>query len=336
MDLRRRAMRPGDVRECAEIVAAHPVIGARYGRTIKDLAVAWLRLLESEARTAVVVERIEGSRATICVVGVSIFANDDFVRELKAVPLVWIGPELAKRVKNGNSPILTREQMRQSNSRGGMNLVVWEGCFGRGAENVPEVQRAMMNAFVEDHRGFLWKEVIGSQAESAERLEWMMMTGGMFWDPAQGKYIRSLKGEREKIASRPHMIGITRDLEARGGKGWSSSWVGALFDYRPPRLGFSAREQQLLLLAATGECGTDSALADALGVATGTVKKMWLSIYGRVADERPEIVPDQAHWDSGRGIEKRRRLLAYLREHPEELRPCSRRYLPARQSERHR
>jgi hypothetical protein len=57
---------------------------------------------------------------------------------------------------------------------------------------------------------------------------------------------------------------------------------------------------------------------------------MWVSIYQRVEDCLPELIGDPLRSDlpaSGRGREKRRRLLAYLREHPEELRPVSRKLL---------
>jgi len=57
---------------------------------------------------------------------------------------------------------------------------------------------------------------------------------------------------------------------------------------------------------------------------------MWVSIYRRVEDCLPELIPDALRSDtpaSGRGREKRRRLLAYLRKRPEELRPVSRRLL---------
>ncbi len=57
---------------------------------------------------------------------------------------------------------------------------------------------------------------------------------------------------------------------------------------------------------------------------------MWVSIYCRVEDYMPELICDPLQSDipaGGRGKEKRRRLLAYLRDHPEELRPVSRKLL---------
>jgi hypothetical protein len=67
-----------------------------------------------------------------------------------------------------------------------------------------------------------------------------------------------------------------------------------------------------------------------LGTSLSTVKNTWRSIYNRAAARLPDLFPDHARADlrlSQRGKEKRRFLLAYLREHPEELRPVSRKLL---------
>ncbi|HXX45373.1 MAG TPA: hypothetical protein VEJ38_11635 [Candidatus Acidoferrales bacterium] len=322
-------MQPKDVPECAEIVASHPVIGARYGPAIRHLQLAWLRLLECEAYNATVFEKLGVSQGRICAVGVSLIVTDEFVRELKTPPLVWIGPELAVRLTQGRSPALSRKQLQEANSRGGLNLVCWEGCIRPEYETSAEVHRALIKAFIETHRGFLWKEIIASQADSADRIEWTVQTGGLIWDPVKAQYVDLSNLDARKIVHKPHLMGIMREIDARRDKSWAASWIGSLFDYSPPQLGFSYGEQKLLLLALAGEA-TDQELSTAFGVSLPTIKKMWLSIYGRVADRQPRIIPGGARAGTGaseRGSEKRRHLLAYLREHPEELRPVSQRLL---------
>ena len=83
MTICRRPMEPKDVRECAEIVAKHPVLGPRYGSRIGDLSKAWLRLFDCQAARGMVLQAADGPRAPICFVGVSVFLNDNFVREMK-------------------------------------------------------------------------------------------------------------------------------------------------------------------------------------------------------------------------------------------------------------
>jgi hypothetical protein len=106
--------------------------------------------------------------------------------------------------------------------------------------------------------------------------------------------------------------------------------VGALFDYSPPKLGLIPSEQPLVLSALPG--ATDQRLAAMLGVSLPAVKKLWASIYLRVDDNLPELIANRDRSDplvASRGKEKRRRLLDYLRNHPEELRPVSRKLLAA-------
>lgn len=318
-------MRPKDVAECAAIIARHPVIGPRYGRAITDLPAAWLRLLDFEAKGAVVLEELNGSHATICFVGVTVFASDDFVREMKTPPLFWVGPELAKRTAQGKPPVLSSKQLREANSNGGLNLVTWEGCIRPGFEENSEIHRAILNGFIEEHRGYLWKEAIASQLKSVERLEWTLKTGGLAWNPERGCYEEFLPKAPQEFLRGPHLAGVTRGIEhSRAG-----SWVGALFDYHPPQFAFSRGEQRLLLAALSGK--TDAKLADDLGTSVSTIKNTWRSIYNRMASRMPELLSDDSQGDvriSDRGKEKRRHLLAYLREHPEELRPVSQKHLP--------
>jgi hypothetical protein len=327
MGLHQRFMQPGDIRECVDIVANHPVIGPRYGPVINDLPAAWLRLLQSEAGNTNVVHAGEGSGGRICFFGVSAIVRDDFLRELKTPPHFWLGPELTRRMTMGESPLLTGKQLREANSHDGLNLVCWESGFRLEYETNGEVQRYMMSGFIQAHRGYLWKEVISAQSWTPDHLDFILKTGGHLWNPLAGGYMSStLKTDLSDIVSKPHVVGITRDLEVKRQRDWAGSWVGALFDYHPPRLGLNRSEQGLLSSALPG--ATDEQLAEILGVSLPAVKKRWVSIYRRVEDYMPElIIPDPPRSDIpaiGRGKERRRRLLAYLREHPEELRPVLR------------
>jgi len=317
-------MRPPDVRKCVSLIAAHPVIGPRYGKAIADVPAAWLRLLGYEARSTVVFEEVQDARVRIWGVGVSVFVNDYFMRELKTPPLFWIGPELARRIARGNSPVLADRALRDANASGGLNLLTWEGCIAPQDANRPETYNRMIQAFIEEHRGFLWKEIIGAQAHTAETVRSMLKTGGALFDPVRGRWVDSHEEDPEEIVTKPHLIGLDREM-ARTRPG---SWVGGLFDYEPPRCGFSRGEQRLLLSALGGE--TDEQLARALAISRSAIKKTWHSIYDRVASCLPELVLGESRLDTSmfeRGKEKKHRLLGYLRDHPEELRPVSRKLL---------
>ena len=59
-----------------------------------------------------------------------------------------------------------------------------------------------------------------------------------------------------------------------------------------------------------------------LDVSIHGLKKLWRGIYERIQDRMPEFFGADAGADEGRrGPEKRRQVLAYVRQRPEELRP---------------
>lgn len=324
MALRSRPMQPKDVRECVEIIATHPVIGARYGRMVRSLGPAWLRLLGSEAMITAIYEEVDAATVRTCGFGVGIFVRDEFMHELKSPPLFWFGPELAKRVTAGNSPALSDREIREANSGGGLNVIVWEAVPRQGFANRPDVYHLMVEAYRQLYRGFLLKEMITAQAESVQRLQWSVDVGGLFWNPTRARYVKSPRVNAEEFVREPHIVGITRELELNR----LGSWVGTLFDYQPPHFGFSRSEQRLLQAVLAGESGTDQELSETLGVSLPTIKKMWHSVYRRVTDCRPETIRDcERAGTPERGKEKRRHLLAYLRRHPEELRPVSKKTL---------
>lgn len=312
-----RPMRPKDVRECIEIVAAHPVVAPRYGADISILGKVWLGLLGQEAFRPVVFEETRNSHAGIIGVGVSVFVSDDFLRALEQRPFFWVGPELTRWLSSGQSPLLSDCEMRQRNAKGGLTVATWEGAIRSQLLNCPELLTTFCSAFIENHQGFLLKEVLG-QGMTRDTLDLSLRSGFLLLQE-DGRYADSVERPLDEVFEKPHHIGLTRELAlSRVG-----SWVGSLFVYQPPQFGFRPSEQRLLLTALRG--GTDSELSDELGISLSAVKKTWLLIYDRVSGHLPGFSSNHDHLEGAteRGKEKKQRLLNYLREHPEELRPAS-------------
>jgi hypothetical protein len=327
MTIRYRPMQPKDAQACAAIVARHPEHGARYGDSIRHLAPAWLKLLGSDGFVSAVFEELQGAKPTILGAGIATFVSDNFIRELKSAPHFWIGPEITLRLSRAESPVLSDRQVREANTFGGLNVAVWQ--TGVLPEDMlrGNVANTIMAAFVELYSGFLLKETV-TQAETREQGEACGAAGGLLWDHHGGRY-RSFAGVSvQNLLSQPHVIGLSRDLALRS----SGSWNASMFlSYRPPRVGFSRSEQKLLLHGLNG--GTDQEIGRNLGVSLAAVRKSWRLIYERVAATAPEILSNVMQRDGKsheRGKEKKHHLLAYLREHLEELRPVSRRLLKGR------
>lgn len=289
-------------------------------------------MLKYEPHFAAVFFADEGPRAPICFFGINAVVHDDFLREIKGPAQFWFGPELARRIVKGESSLLTDKQLREANSGHGLNLLCWEGLARSGwsgYEGNSELHHYMMAKFIQIHQGYLWKEVIANQAESADRLLFFLQTGAAFWDPLIAAYTSELRKKRSPRTRRQSPCSWQDPRSGTPGAARLGRKLGGrLFDYRFPTLGFSLSEQRLLSSALLGT--TDEQLAEMLKSSLPAVKKMWVSIYRRAAECLPELLPGSIEPDipaGGRGKEKRRGLLAYLREHPEELRPISRKLL---------
>jgi hypothetical protein len=96
------------------------------------------------------------------------------------------------------------------------------------------------------------------------------------------------------------------------------SIASELFQHRyQPQFSFSRGEQELLEAALDG---MDDALASkALFVSVAAIKRRWAGIFEHVGAVRPDLCPRGG--DGTRGVQKRQRVLGYVRSHPEELRP---------------
>jgi DNA-binding CsgD family transcriptional regulator len=317
MSIRWRPMRPRDVPDCVEIVAAHPVLAQRYGLALHDLQGVWLGLLGHEAFRAFVFEEIHNGAPRIFGAGVSVFVSGEFLGKLKTPPFVWVGPKLTNQEASGPSPLLSDREVREANANRGLDMVVWEAIVRPEDFLRFEVNVAVVSAFVEVHRGFLMREVLGQPIVIEQLLA--TLHGGALFLNSEGRYIDSLDVSREKAVAEPHFYGITREIAlSRAG-----TWLGSLFIYEPPRLGFRPSEQRLLLTALRG--GTDEELAQELGISLSAVKKTWLLIYERASMQLRDYCTnhDGPNGATERGKEKKQRLLNYLREHPEELRPAT-------------
>jgi DNA-binding CsgD family transcriptional regulator len=323
MSVRYRPMEPKDVRRFAEHIAAHPVLGLRYGKLIKDLPASIRRVLGQDSITAVVFEEFLDSTTQFLGAGVAAFVKDDFLQELKTALRFWVGPEFVKRINGGNSPLLSDAEVRDSNSSVGVNLVVWHNSMHPADIIRLGASTKVMIAFEESYRGFRLRELI-AQADCIEHMMAMRKAGGLYFNRVQRTYGKYPEFKPANFSDEPRNVGITREVALTH----AGSWVASLFLGLPPQFGLNRSEQRLLAAALAG--GTDWEIADSLGISPFTVKTTWRAIYDRVALCLPDLVPDRSHDDGqahARGKQKKQRLLDYLREHPEELRPVSRKLL---------
>jgi len=320
--IRYRLARPDDIATCVKFIADHPVLGPRYGASIEHLGTVWRRFLGSDSLFSIVSEETApGSSRTVCS-HIASFISDDFATELVTPPLKWIGPELVNRCLHGMAPVLTDAEVRHANSTEGLNLLIWPTGPRADFENLPELFQGSQVVFFDAYRGFNIKRL---QAQATHPIEMVMAvnSGGWCLRGTASAHFQSFHEPPEAMFLQPHILEATKEMAAEQ----PGTWINLFFVYRKPVIGFTRGEQRLLSAALQG--GTDGELSHLLGVSLSAVKKMWASIYLRVqSGEQFDLrIEFDESVDGDRGKEKKQKLLVYLREHPEELRPYSLRLL---------
>jgi DNA-binding CsgD family transcriptional regulator len=326
MSVRYRPLRPNDISIFMEHFSRHPILSRRYGRTIEDLPEALKHTFREDYTVINIFEESTGNGTRFLGAGMAAFVHEAFIRAVKTTPDFWLGPELVKRIVSGNSPLLSKAKLREANAVGELSLLVWHNAVHPQDLRRMDVAVAVMTAFEETFRGFRMREIF-VQLDSMEHLDGLRAAGGLYFDLTQGCYGPIPPNINEvNFNDQPRNAGITRDLTLRV---TGCTWVASMFAYGAPHFGFNPSEQRLLLSALKGG-DTDEALSHALGISVSGVKKTWRSIYERAADRNPGLCPSHSGEDQAetRGKQKKQRLLSYLREHPEELRPFSRRRSP--------
>jgi DNA-binding NarL/FixJ family response regulator len=317
MKFRRRPMKHSDVDQCVGIFTEHPDFILQYGGQRRPLRNILKRLIGTEGFLAFVFEEIYEHRVELLGVGGIAFLNDEFVNQAKKPPYFWIAPTLTHRLLEGIAPILSDTEVCKKNTLEGLTVFSWPLGFRGEYLLHPEFLNYLMGSFIAEVRGYNLKEYLGQMTE-VEAARATLHSGAVLLT-INGRYSELPQGDEKQLLSSPHLFVITRERALQQVGAWSSS----LFIYSPPIIGFSRGEQRLLEQALRSF--NDEELAKELEISVSAVKKAWSSVYERVDRSDVGILPSNSDEseNGGRGKGKRHRLLAYIREHPEELRPIS-------------
>lgn len=268
----------------------------------------WTRLLGQPGFNADVVEDLSRPPdQRLVALGMAIALDERWRRQLATDPPPNAPALLYEELLDGRFQPLTDKEIGLANGRGEVAFMVLHYHQVLNDFDNPdavEIVGVAMNLFRHAHSGYrllhLYQEGMGPQAAFLQSMGFRPRTA------------RQQDGV-------PELFGLGRDEAARLLPG---SPVRDAFQFTPPRFRFSAAERRMLRLAVTQM--TDEQIGEELGVSLHGLKKLWRSIHQRALDAMPHLFEDGGVAEAGtRGPEKRRTLLQYLRQHPEELRPYS-------------
>ncbi|UUX96342.1 helix-turn-helix transcriptional regulator [Aquabacterium sp. J223] len=308
--LRHRFLQPADFTDALDLLPAWLPLSAAQREALPAL---WRRLLLEPGFNADVIEDLAappGQR--LLAMGMAIALDDGWARRLRggdAPPGVArhvYADLLAGRLRLPDDATLARLNGGEGDGVAFLVLHYQQRHMAFDDPRTMSLLSVAMSAFRHAHAGHrigvLWQEA---------------------WGPEQD-VMRSM-GHREQPtalapggADGPRLFGLTR---AEALAMLPGSHLRDVFEHRAPRCFFSAAERRLLRRAVGDE--SDEEIAALLDISIHTVKKLWAAVYARAARQMPELLGDApaAAVEGVRGPEKRRSLIGYLRQHPEELRP---------------
>jgi hypothetical protein len=299
-----RPIAEGDLLTCLEIQPAclgDQIVGRSAAVRV------WKTLLENPSFQANVIESdrpLAGHKIVAC--GMGVFVTKAFADREIQKPQPGLNARIIAGIASGESILLSRAQIASGNAGEGIDFVNMYGTWREGILNpdqLAEVHALLGTSFVEHFAGYRFnrvlKEAIGKSGIDLAR--------------ATGTY--RLVAEFPKSESA--LVVATRDSVLNA----PYSVAAKMYRYKPPVLQLRPAEQKLLAAALAGK--TDAELSADLGLSIEAIKKRWMSIFARIDEFKPDILSSPEAESEGRGPQKRHRVVAYIRTHPEELRPFS-------------
>jgi hypothetical protein len=267
----------------------------------------WKGLLDDPAFKANVIESerpLAGHKIVAC--GMGVFVTGAFADHEIRNPRPGLNSRIIAGIASGESVVLSRAQIAAGNAGKGIDFVNMYGTWRDGimnADQLAEAQALLGTSFVEHFAGYRFnrvlKEAIGHSRIALARATGTYRLVAEFQESESALAVVT----RESVLAAPYSVAAT------------------LYRYQAPVLRLRPAEQKLLAAALVGK--TDAELSAELELSIEAIKKRWMSIFDRIDEFKPEILSRSDADSDGRGPQKRHRVVAYIRTHPEELRPFS-------------
>lgn len=302
----------GDLQECLGVLPPWMEIPAELRAQLPRL---WDGLLGHVAVMPGVIEdlsRAPGSR--IQGFGFTVVLPTAWADAYAAAPSPFIAWQVYRSLLEGRLRLPDEHEIGRANAGEGLSMMVLHYAQLERDLSQPythNLLHAALEIFRIVHGGYrirrFWQEGAG------EDLPFLQSMGYLQQSDYAGHPIEGMHPDE-----RPTLWGLTREQARQQLPGTD---VRMIFEHHPPRFGFTPTQRRLLGRAIFDD--SDELLMRELGLTAHGIKKQWRGIYDRVEDHDPGFFGDAAaEADEGRrGREKRRQILAYVRQRLEEVRP---------------
>jgi hypothetical protein len=301
-----------DLRECLLIEPAR--VGAeRIG--VKRAMRAWKAIFNSgDSCVACLVEKIAPGSRDVVGFGMAVFVTSLFADAVLADPQPGLNARIIESIDAGHGVIPSYRYLQMANASATLDHVVTYSCEKQDSLNPNElslVRNHLARAYMESFVGYRLRR--------------------MLYEIVREDEFEKIKGYRGirivKRFSTPDSPGITslwkgnRALCEATAESFSDDPASVaarpFIDRALPIFDFTSSQKRLLVAALRG--AENAELAHHLCRTAAAIKRTWAGIFEKCVQHNPDLLPTTK--GSLRGLQKRHKVMAYIREHPEEIRP---------------
>lgn len=298
-----RELRDADLLSCLKIQPLHwgdETVGKEAALLV------WRDLVRSRVFNSIVLEAEPEIGSGIFAFGASVFVTEPFAASELAHPRPGLNSRIMESVAANRSVILTEDALATSSERQAVDVAILGGSWrsnSLNAQTLSQAQMVLAYTFVDSHIGYPLRNILTETIGEVQRN--FHLSSGVF------QLVKHFPGTDRSL------LVMTRESALAV----SGSMAAKLFHYQQPVLGLRDTDKELLSEALQG--GTDEEIAARIHVAVASIKKRWLSLFDRIEGALPDLLhePNGRALRPHRGSQKRHHVLAYVRSHPQELRP---------------
>jgi hypothetical protein len=282
---------------------------------VKRALRAWMTILnDGDACIASLVEKITPGSSEIVGFGLAVFVTSTFADAALADPQPGLNASIIESIDAGKSVIPPYRYLQAANASATLDHVVMYSSEKSGSLNPNElalVRNHLARAYSDSFVGYRLRRMLNEIVDEEEfeklkgyrgiRIVQRLTTSNSPRTPVFWNGNRALcEATAESFLDDP-----------------ASAAARPFVEHTSPILDFTPSQKRLLAAALRGAETTE--LADALCRTPAAIKRTWTAIFEKVVRHYPALLPITE--GSLRGQQKRHKVMAYIRAHPEEMRP---------------
>jgi hypothetical protein len=271
-------------------------------------------LNDGDACIASLVEKITPGSSEIVGFGLAVFVTSTFADAALADPQPGLNASIIESIDAGKSVIPPYRYLQAANASATLDHVVMYSSEKSGSLNPNElalVRNHLARAYSDSFVGYRLRRMLNEIVDEEEfeklkgyrgiRIVQRLTTSNSPRTPVFWNGNRALcEATAESFLDDP-----------------ASAAARPFVEHTSPILDFTPSQKRLLAAALRGAETTE--LADALCRTPAAIKRTWTAIFEKVVRHYPALLPITE--GSSRGQQKRHKVMAYIRAHPEEMRP---------------